>query len=467
MARVLIADDDDDFRKGMAETLGDAGHLVIEAEDGREALVALQRERLDMAFIDLRMGGVSGLDVLVQRRERGIAAHLPIVMLTGYADSPTTIEAMRQGAFDHLTKPIGREALLAALDVALAAGGPAAQLAAEAPDEPEARSTRAAAFVGSSGPMHEVQKRIGRATRSEAPVLVTGETGTGKEVVARLLHAHGSRAAGPFVAVNCAAIPADLLESELFGHVKGAFSGASSDRKGRFEQADSGIIFLDEIGDMPLVMQAKLLRVLQDKEFVPVGAATPRRVDVRIVAATHRDLEQAVVNGQFRADLRYRLDVLRIHLPPLRERLADILVLAEHFLKLAAPSKRLSGAAAQRLMGHGWPGNVRELRNVMERAAVGSRGDVLSAADIEIERPGDAQAGASQPDRGPGSAGLGGLSLPEALERLERRMISDALDKAAGNRTEAARMLGIRRQLLYARLAALGIEQSADRSDAP
>ena len=454
MARILIADDDTDFRSGLAETLADAGHFVIEAEDGSAALRALERERLDLAFVDLRMGTVSGLHVLERRRDRGHAPHLPVIMLTGYADTPSTIEAMRLGAFDHLTKPIGREALLAAVDAALEAHRAASPGAADDNAEDDvAASTRADAFIGQSDAMHEVQKRIGRATRSEATVLVTGETGTGKEVVARLLHAHGTRAAGPFVAVNCAAIPADLLESELFGHVKGAFSGATADRIGRFEQADGGLLFLDEIGDMPLAMQAKLLRVLQEQEFVPVGGVRPRRVDVRVVAATHRDLALAVLEGEFRADLRFRLDVLRIHLPPLRERLADIVALAEHFLRLRAPTKRLAAEAAQRLMGHAWPGNVRELRNVMDRAAVGARGDLLRAVDIEID-PAHATVGASAV----GADADFGTSLPEAIEQLERRMIGAALERAAGNRAEAARLLGIRRQLLYARIAALGLD---------
>ena len=462
MARILIADDDGDFRRGLAETLADAGHRPIEAEDGHEALRALERERLDAAIVDLRMPGLDGLQLLARRRDRHLAPHLPVIVLTGFAETATTIEAMRLGAFDHLTKPVRREALLDTLAAALAAAEPAAEPNAnrESGEESEATTARADAFVGGSEAMHAVQKRIGRAARSDAPVLITGETGTGKEVVARLLHRHSARAAGPCVAVNCAAIPAELLESELFGHVKGAFSGAISDRPGRFAQAAGGLLFLDEIGDMPLAMQAKLLRVLQDREYLPVGGSRPQRADVRVVAATHRDLERAVLDGVFRADLRFRLDVLRVELPPLRDRLADIVVLAEHFLKLAAPATRLSREAAQRLMAHAWPGNVRELRNVMERAAVGARGSVLQAADLEIGRDDNAAArpgDALEADEPAALGEAGALSLPAAIEQLERRMIVAALARSGGNRAEAARLLGIRRQLLYAKLATLGI----------
>jgi len=450
MARILIADDDAAFRGGLAETLADAGHRVVEVADGPAALLELERERLDAAIIDLRMPGLSGLQLLARRQQRGLAPGLPIIVLTGFAEAANTIEAMRLGAFDHLSKPIGREQLLATLDAALAAATLSAEAPAPAGDDDAADPE---AFIGNSDAMREVHKRIGRATRSQAAVLVTGETGTGKELVARALHRHGTRAGGPFVALNCAAIPAELLESELFGHVKGAFSGAHADRAGRFEQAHGGVLFLDEIGDMPLLMQAKLLRVLQEQEVTPVGASRARRVDVRVVAATHRDLEQAVLDGTFRADLRFRLDVLRVQLPALRERLADVLPLAEHFLRLGASGKRLSREAAQRLMGHDWPGNVRELRNVIERAAAGARAEVLRGEDIELAArgtPNDALG--SGPDDG------AELTLPQAVERLERRLIERALQRAQGNRTEAARLLGIRRQLLYAKLAALGME---------
>ena len=293
--------------------------------------------------------------------------------------------------------------------------------------------------------MREVQKAIGRLADSTATVLITGETGTGKEIVARAIHRHGARARAPFIAVNCAAIPTELLESQLFGHARGAFTGAVADRRGAFQDADHGTLFLDEIGDMDLAMQAKLLRVLQDRLVHPVGGK-PVAVDVRIVAATHRDLPRAVAEGKFREDLYYRLGVVPIALPALRDRPADIVPLAEHFLALAGGAKRLSPDAAAALLAHPWPGNVRELRNAMERAAALVRQDLVTSADLAFLRPASTPAG--QPEG----------TLPAAIAQLEAEMIRRALDAAAGNRAEAARKLGITRQLLYDKMKRLGLE---------
>jgi DNA-binding NtrC family response regulator len=293
-------------------------------------------------------------------------------------------------------------------------------------------------------------------------VLITGETGSGKEVVARALHRHGRRAAKPFVAVNCAAIPSELLESQLFGHARGAFTGAVADRLGSFREADRGTLFLDEIGDMGLPMQAKLLRVLQDRVVTPVGGRAAE-VDVRILAATHRDLARAVREGKFREDLFYRLGVVPVRLPPLRDRLADILPLAEHFLALLpadrrVADRRLSAGAAARLLAHPWPGNVRELRNAIERAAALARRPVLTADDLFfLGEP----SGAAEPA---GEDWLAG-ELPAAVARLEGEMIRRALAAADGNRTEAARRLGIHRQLLYEKLRKYGMEPSANRTE--
>jgi two-component system NtrC family response regulator len=302
--------------------------------------------------------------------------------------------------------------------------------------------------------MREVQKAIGLLADSEATVLITGETGTGKEVVARAIHRHGRRAAHPFVAVNCAAIPADLLESQLFGHARGAFTGAVADRIGSFREADRGTLFLDEIGDMAMPMQAKLLRVLQERVVSPVGGK-PVAIDVRILAATHRDLARAVRDGSFREDLFYRIGVVPVRLPPLRDRLADIVTLAEHFLALQPGARRLSAGAAARMLAHPWPGNVRELRNAIERVAALARRPVLTAEDFSfLAAP-------------PGEAGTDWLAgdLPTAVARLEAEMIRRALAAADGNRAEAARRLGIHRQLLYEKLRRLGLEVSANRTD--
>jgi DNA-binding NtrC family response regulator len=441
MATILIVDDDLALRDGLAETVSDFGHQPRSAASGREALAIVGSEHVDGVLLDLRMpGGMDGIEVL--RRIRGHGHPPPVVVLTAFASAENTIEAMRLGAFDHLTKPIGRQELGALLDRMLAR--PDASIA----DVPV--GVGAGGLIGSSDAIRNVQKTIGLAADSDATILILGETGTGKELVARALHEHGQRKSKPFVAVNCAAIPADLLESELFGHVKGAFTGASTDRAGAFREADGGSLFLDEIGDMPATMQAKILRALQERVVTPVGGKRVR-VDARVIAATHRDLPEMVAVGGFREDLYYRLNVVPIALPPLRERRVDILTLAEHFLQLAARQgvpKRLTAAAAARLMENTWPGNVRELRNVVERASVLVRGDVIEAADLDIvDRAG---LPLSQDDLLEGD-------LPSAIAKLEKAMIHKALEACGGNRAEAARRLNIHRQLLYAKMQRYGM----------
>jgi len=451
MARILIVDDDDAFRETLAETLHSLGHDVADAPGGDEALVALGRSRFDTVFLDHRMPGMDGLQTLAAMRAT-VARLPPVIVLTAYASGGGTIEAMRLGAFDHLTKPVRREAVREVLERALQQEAPAASCVAVPGDDD------ALELIGASDAMREVHKRIGLAAASTQPVLVLGETGTGKEVVARALHRHSARADRPFVAINCSAIPKELLESELFGHVRGAFTGATGDRPGCFRAADKGVLLLDEIGDMALGVQAKILRALQEGEVTPLGSHKTVKVDVRVVAATHRDLAAAVRDGSFREDLYYRLDVLSIRVPALRERLADILPLAEHFLRRAAAPeapKALSSAAAQQLLRHVWPGNVRELRNLMERCQALVRHRVIGAADVTVGANGGglhADAGAALPTDWLES------DLPSATERLERLLIGHALAQARGNRAEAARRLGIHRQWLYKKLAQYGIE---------
>jgi DNA-binding NtrC family response regulator len=358
---------------------------------------------------------------------------------------------MRLGAFDHLTKPVGRDDLASLL---------ARMLRSRAPRSAEPAPTDADGvpedLIGSSHSMREVQKTIGLVADSDATVLISGETGTGKEVVARTIHRVGARSAGPFMALNCAAIPPDLLESELFGHVKGAFTGAVLERKGAFREAHGGTLFLDEIGDMDLAMQAKILRAIQERVVTPVGGR-PQKIDVRIVAATHRDLEQWVKQGRFREDLFYRLNVVPIELQPLRKRGADILPLAEHFLALAAsPKKQLSEDATRQLADHAWPGNVRELRNAMERVAVMCRSDIVTASDLGFLTT-------AVSDQADGSGNSADLSA--AVENLERRMIAKALAESSGNRAEAARRLGIHRQLLHAKAEKYGLGKRNGTAD--
>ena len=440
MARVLIVDDDEAFRDGLSETLRDLGHVVLEADSTDAGALALRTEQPDLALIDLRMPGRGGLALLAEAGR--LAPDTPCVVLTAYANSENTIEAMRLGAFDHLAKPVSRPQLADVVARALHQRALQRQ-----PLRPLAPSDDGD-IVGTSEAMRQVLKRIGQAAASDASVLVLGETGTGKELVARALHRNSARASRPFVGVNCAAIPAELMESELFGHVKGAFSGAVSDRLGRFREAQGGTLFLDEIGDMSLATQAKMLRVLQEREVVPVGGTQALPVDVRIVAATHHDLPAAVREGRFREDLWYRLQVISIFLPPLRERPGDIIPLAESFLR-SLGGKSLSAAAARALLAHPWPGNVRELRNAMQRAAALSSGAV-----IDVEHLGLPESSAS-----PGT----GLDIPwdgpmdAALAVVEREMIVRALRASAGNRAEAARRLGLHRQQLYRKLQQYGL----------
>ena len=452
MATVLIVDDDRALRRAVAVALNDLGHQTAEAADGEAALAWLSRQPADAVLLDLRMPGMDGMDVL--RRIRAKSNPPPVAILTAVPTSENTIEAMRLGAADHLAKPVGRDELKRLLERMLPA-----QAAGAPPTSPSAAG-KDGDLVGASAAMREVQKAIGLLADSDATVLILGETGTGKEVVARSIHTHGRRAKSPFVPVNCAAIPAELLESLLFGHVRGAFTGAVTDRPGSFRDAHGGTLFLDEIGDMDLAMQAKLLRALQERVITPVGGR-PTAIDVRVVAATHRDLLQGVRDGRFREDLYYRLGVVPLALPPLRERLSDIVPLAEHFLALAAEAgapKSLSAKAAAQLLAHPWPGNVRELLNAMKRVSTLVRRPVIEPEDLGF-------LGAQRPVSCVDAADLLGGTLPEVIERVEREMIRRALAAHAGNRARAAEQLGIRRQLLYQKLERYGMAASPNGTE--
>jgi DNA-binding NtrC family response regulator len=438
------------LREGLAETVADLGHTPHVAASGREALAIVAADDIDCVLLDLQMpGGLDGIEVLRRIREHDSAP--PVIVLTAFATAENTIEAMRLGAFDHLTKPIGRSQL----------DGLLKRLPQRSDPPPAAdEAIEGDTLIGTSEAMRRVQKTIGLAADSDATVLILGETGTGKELVARALHEHGARKEKPFVAVNCAAIPADLLESELFGHAKGSFTGATADRVGAFREAADGTLFLDEIGDMPPVMQGKILRAIEERVITPVGGK-PGPFDARLVAATHRDLSSLVASGTFREDLYYRLNVVPIVLPPLRERREDILPLAEHFLRHesrhGAP-KRLSASAAGLLLEHSWPGNVRELRNMVARACVLVRGEAIEATDLDI-----VQRAELIPTRDELLQG----DLPSAVAKLEAAMIRAALEACGGNRAEAARRLNIHRQLLYTKMQRYGLadpEPSANRT---
>jgi DNA-binding NtrC family response regulator len=457
MAHILVVDDDEGFREGLVETLVDLGHHVDEANSGEQALEVLQQaSAFTCVFLDFRLPGMDGVAVLEAIRAEPRWQLIPVVMLTGFATSDNTIGAMTLGAFDHLTKPVGRLAIQSLLNRIVSS-----EASSEAVGEPSdafafETASKKPRLLGVSDTLREVQKQIGRAASSDATVLITGETGTGKEVAARVLHDVSKRRGKPFVAVNCAAVPADLLESELFGHVKGAFTGAANGRIGCIAAADGGTLLLDEVGDMPSSMQAKLLRVIQGRYVTPVGSNRPVPVNIRLVAATHRDLPEMVKSGTFREDLLYRLSVIPIHLPPLRERLADILPLAEHFLAEGVSARgrpmRLSEPAQRLLVTYRWSGNVRELKNAVERACALAPGPAITADDLTflIRQPGDAASLLTRE--------MFALSLPDAVETVERALICNALALAGNNRADAARRLGISRQTLYAKIAGLGIE---------
>jgi DNA-binding NtrC family response regulator len=426
---VLVVDDEPVIRNALVDRLDEEGFDAVPAESLAQARAQLAARKIDAVLLDIRLRDGDGLDLLDELRRAKNT--LPVIVATAFGDSERAIRAMRLGAFEYVTKPFDLDALLAT--IARAVETPAAR----GPD-PEVRG-----MIGSSPKMLDVWKSIGRAAASDVPVLVTGETGVGKELVAHAIHEHGDRRGKPFVAVNLAALPPALLESELFGHERGAFTGAAARREGRFELAADGTLFLDEIADLDPVLQTKLLRVLEDRRFERVGGSEQLETHARIVSATSRP------TSTMREDLYYRLGVLRIDVPPLRERRQDIPALVQAFLAMAAPPRRaISEAALDRLVEYHWPGNVRELRHVIQHACVMSAAEVLSPEDFAL-RAAPIEPVHTAPPRD--------LDLKAALDRLERSMIEEALARAKGNRAEAARLLGIRRALLYARLRYFGL----------
>ena len=443
MAIILVVDDDRTIREGLVRTLSASGFSTRAAEGIAEARAAIAKGGIDGVLLDIRLKDGDGLDLLAVLR--GSHPGLPVVMATAYGDSERTIQAMKLGAFDYVTKPFDLDHLVDTLRRAVNA------VPAAPPVAP--REVADAALVGSSARMLSVWKAIGRAASSSVSVLITGESGTGKELVARAIHQHSPRAAMPFLAVNIAALPETLVESELFGHEKGAFTGAATRREGRFEAAGEGTLLLDEIGDLDMGLQTKLLRVLQEGAFERVGSQEQRRFSARIIAATSRPVLPKTPGVTLREDLFYRLAVLHIDLPPLRERKSDIPLLVQAFLqRLDGPRRAVSEAAMARLVAHPWPGNVRELHHVIERAAVMSTSEVLDEGDLAL--PG-APAPHTPPE--PMHADPEDLNLRRATDALERALILTALERAGGNRAEAARLLGIGRPNLYAKMRELGV----------
>ncbi len=442
--KVLIVDDQRAVREQLAFALGFEGYAVVEAQDGREALEQVAGGGIDLILLDIKMPKMDGLEVLTRLRASGEV--LPVIMISGHGDIDTAVLAIKGGAQDYLAKPFDNDRVIVSVKNALRIGAL----------QSENRALRTALadtykILGDSPAITAMRRTLERAAPTEAQVLITGENGTGKELVARQVHALSQRHRGPFVAVNCAAIPAELIESELFGHERGAFTGADRARAGHFESAAGGTLFLDEIGDMALEAQAKLLRALQERVVTRVGGAKPIPVDVRVVAATNQDLNEAVQNGAFREDLYYRLHVVPIHVPPLRDRREDIALLSSHFLEEAARRNGMgkrswSPAARKWLHEQAWPGNVRQLRNLCEAAAILSDGTEVQVEDLTAL----AADAAARPGVADGYFQL--ATLDEFRAASEREFIRRKLEENGGNIKRTAERIGIQRSNLYKKL---------------
>jgi len=472
--QVLIVDDEPNLRKILAAQLSRDGYDVLLAEDGEQGLALLREHHIDLVVTDLKMPKVDGMTLL--REALAEQPELPIVMITAHGTVDTAVEALKLGAFDYLTKPFDKEEVRQIVGKALKTR----LLFGEAATT-EIKGAEGARFgiIGQSPGLTELYAVLERVADSPTTVLITGESGTGKELVARALHDHSSRRGKPFIKVNCAAIPKELIESELFGYERGAFTGAVTSKPGRFELANGGTLFLDEIGEIPVEMQVKLLRALQESEFERVGGIKTMRVDVRLVAATNRDLKKLISQGAFRDDLFYRLNVVSIRLPALRERATDIPLLVEHFLKKFNErlKKNVSGVepeARDLLSAYGWPGNIRELENVMERAVLFCDGSKLRAEDlpVELRGPSALSMGSVVP---PGDAAVdlgtlpadGGLKehVKVAMSRLERDLVSRALKQTNNNVTHAARLLKISRKGLQLKMKELGLREGSSEKN--
>lgn len=440
---VLIIDDEPDLREVLELTLLRMGLETASAEDVATARAQLARRRFDLVLTDMRLPDGDGLEII-----RYVAQHspsTPVAVITAYGSTENAIAALKAGAFDYLMKPVKLEVLRTLVKTAL-----------KVPDRPGARK-EVPQLIGESAAMRKIRAKIDKLARSQAPVFISGESGTGKEVAARLIHALGPRAGKPFVAVNCGAIPENLMESEFFGYRKGAFTGADTDREGFFQAASGGTLFLDEVAELPISMQVKLLRAIQERRVRRVGSIDEEPVDVRLISASHQDLSRAVEAGRFRHDLYYRINVIELHMPALRERPEDIPLLAQHIAsRIAAasgrPQPRLTESALAALKRYSFPGNVRELENILERAFALSEGEEIDAADLDLAP--------ATHESIEGKDGLIELPLQDYLDKVEREAIQAALARTGGNKTAAARLLGITFRSLRYRLERLGIETS-------
>jgi len=468
MSTILIIDDDDQLRKSFHKLLSEEGYRAQSAASGEAGLELIKRQLPDLVIVDVRLPGMSGLKTF--EAIHALESKLPVIIMTAYGTTETAIEATKMGAFDYVLKPFEIPDMLAVIKQALEAGR-----FMRSPVEMDVKPDQAPreALVGRSKPMQDVYKAIGRVSTADATVLVRGESGTGKELVARAIYQHSLRAHKPFLVINCVAIPENLLESELFGYEKGAFTGAAHRRLGKIEQANRGTVFLDEIGDMPFSIQAKILRLLQEKSIERLGGRDTIPVDVRIIAATNRDLEAALEQGRFREDLYYRLKVVTISLPPLRDRREDIALLTDYFLlrfsqEMEMNNPGVTPQALAALEANQWPGNVRELGNTIQKALIFSRGAPIQPEDI-IQAISDART-AAKPEaatpeevirhwmRGALTAGGSDGRFEAILDRCASILIGEALNLTDGNRSRAAKLLGLSRPTLHSKIEKYGLK---------
>ncbi len=442
-ARILLVEDEGNMARTLAKNLQRAGHHVEHAIHGEAALERLAAARFDIVVTDLKMPVMDGMQLLHVMHERGLSP--AVVVLTGYGTIESAVEAMKLGAADYLIKDARPQEILLTIERVLNLDALRRENARLREEVEKLRGF--GELIGQSAPMHEIYRVIEAVKENKSTVLVSGESGTGKELIARTIHERGPLASRPFVAVNCAGLSETLLDSQLFGHRRGSFTGAVSDHDGMFRAAEGGTMFLDEVSEIPLSLQAKFLRAVQEREVTPLGASLPVPIDVRLIAATNRDLPTEVKAGRFRADLFYRLDVVHIRMPPLRDRSDDIPLLVDHFVERfsqqyrVAP-KRVTAEALEQLRAYTWPGNIRELQNVIERAFALSSADLITFADLAVPVPESERAGPLQFDDG---------ELP-TLADTERRLVAAALRQSGGNKNEAARLLGIDRQRLYRKI---------------
>ncbi len=438
---ILVVDDERGILEQLGGILRDEGFAVTAVPSGEEALTAVSRELYDLILLDVALPGMDGIEALRQMRSSGQG--MPVVMISGHATAEQAVRALKEGAVDFLEKPLALERVLLTVSNTLAHARLEQQLLVE-------REEEGPSLTGVSPAIVELRRQIMLAAPTDSRVFITGPNGGGKEVVARQLHHYSRRSAGPFVAVNCAAIPAELIESELFGHLKGAFTGAVESKRGKFELADGGTLFLDEVGDMSLLTQAKVLRVLQESRFTRLGGAHEVRVDVRVVAATNKNLEDEIGGGRFRQDLLFRLNVIPIRVPSVRERPEDVPLLVQEFMlrfarRVGARPKLVTPGAMEVLKSHSWPGNVREVRNVVERLMIMVAGDEITPAVLDLPAGAVAVTGGAM------------TTLRQARELFEREYIARVVGSCGGNMSRAARVLGLERSHLYRKLRALGL----------